>query len=291
MHTLRTEAPSSSAELPIFRIRPSGRWRFLDVSELWAYRELIYFLTWRDIKVRYKQTAIGIVWTIIQPVAMMLVFTLFFGKLAKIPSDGAPYPLFAYAALLPWQLFSRAITESTNSLITDQRLITRVYFPRIIVPTATTLAAMVDFLVSAVLLLVLMAVYRVAPGPQLLWLPFFGLLMLVTTLGVGFWLSALNVEYRDVMYTVPFLNQFWLFITPVVYPSSLVPEKWRPLLGLNPMAGVVEGFRWAFLHTGEAPGATVATSTAVAVGLFVSGIVWFRRRERTFVDTIGSGGH
>lgn len=275
---------------PVFVIRPTKGWRFLDLRELWAYRELIYFLVWRDIKVRYKQTAIGVAWAILQPLAMMVVFTLFFGRLAKLPSEGVPYPLFAYAALLPWQLFSRAISDSTTSLITDQRLITRVYFPRIIVPLATTMAATVDFVIAAGLLVVLMFIYGVTPGAVVVWLPVFVLLMLVTALGVGFWLSALNVEYRDVMYTVPFLNQFWLFLTPVVYPSSLVPEPWRVLYGLNPMVGVVEGFRWALLGIGDGPSPMLTASTLVAVSLFVSGIVWFRSRERTFVDTIGSGG-
>jgi len=279
-----------SEEVPVFEISPPTGWGFLDVRELWAYRELVYFLTWRDIKVRYKQTAIGVAWAVLQPLAMMVVFTLFFGRLAKIPSEGVPYPLFAYAALLPWQLFSRTLSESTNSLVTDQRLITRVYFPRIIVPLATTLAATVDFAISAGLLVALMFIYGVAPGAAVVWLPFFVLLMLITVLGTGFWLSALNVEYRDVMYTMPFLNQFWLFLTPVVYPSSLVPEQWRVLYGLNPMAGVVEGFRWALLGVGEGPSPMLAASALVAVSLFVSGIIWFHRREQTFVDAVGSGG-
>ena len=275
---------------PVFVIQRTRGWRFLDLRELWAYRELVYFLIWRDIKVRYKQTAIGVAWAVLQPLAMMVVFTLFFGRLAKLPSEGVPYPLFAYVALLPWQLFSRAISDSTNSLITDQRLITRVYFPRIIVPLATTLAAIVDFAIAACLLIGLMSFYGVTPGPAVVWLPVFVLLMLVTALGVGFWLSALNVEYRDVMYTLPFLNQFWLFLTPVVYPSSLVPDRWRVLYGLNPMTGVVEGFRWALLGVGQGPSPMVAASALVALSLFASGIVWFRRRERSFVDVIGSGG-
>ena len=281
---------SGTSELPVFIIRPTKGWRFLDLSELWAYRELIYFLTWRDIKVRYKQTAIGVVWAVLQPLAMMIVFTLFFGKLAGIPSEGVPYPLFAYAALLPWQLFSRTLSESTNSLITDQRLITRVYFPRIIVPTATTLAALVDFAIASVLFLVLLAIYGISPGTTIIWLPLFVLLMLITALGVGFWLSALNVEYRDVMYTVPFLTQLWLFLTPVVYPSSLVPEKWQLLYGLNPMVGVVEGFRWTLLGTGNGPSPMLAVSILVSLTLFITGIIWFRWRERTFVDAVGSGG-
>jgi lipopolysaccharide transport system permease protein len=278
------------AETPVFEIYPPTRWAFLDWRELWAYRELIYFLTWRDIKVRYKQTTIGVAWALLQPLAMMTVFTLLFGKLAKLPSEGVPYPLFAFAALLPWQLFSRTISESTNSLVTDQRLITRVYFPRIIVPLATTLAAMADFAIATALLVALMVIYGFFPGTAVLWLPVLVVLMLMTALGVGFWLSALNVEYRDVMYTVPFLNQFWFFVTPVVYSSSLVPEPWRVLYGLNPMVGVVEGFRWALLGVGEGPSPMLAVSTLIAITLFVSGIAWFHRREHTFVDAIGSGG-
>ena len=276
--------------LPVFKIRPTSRWRFLDVRELWSYRELIYFLTWRDVKVRYKQTAIGCVWAILQPLAMMVVFTLFFGQLAGVPSDGVPYPLFAFAALLPWQLFSRALTESTNSLVTDQRLITRVYFPRIIVPISTTLAGLVDFAIASGLLVVLMLYYGVMPSAQVVWIPLFVLLMLITSLGIGFWLSVLNVEYRDLRYVVPFITQFWLFVTPVVYPSSLVPEQWQLLYGLNPMVGVIDGFRWALLGTGGGPSMMLGVSTLVAIVLFVSGIVWFRARERTMVDALGSGG-
>jgi lipopolysaccharide transport system permease protein len=221
---------------------------------------------------------------------MMVIFTVFFGRLAKIPSEGIPYPLFAYAALLPWQLFSRTITESTNSLVADQRLITRVYFPRIIVPISTTIAAVVDFVIAAGLLLVLMLIYGVVPGAAVVWLPAFVLLMIVTALGVGFWLSALNVEYRDVAYTIPFLNQFWFFLTPVVYPSSLVPERWQVLYGLNPMVGVVEGFRWALLGVGKGPSPMLAVSILIALVLFISGIIWFQRREQSFVDALGSGG-
>ena len=273
----------------MIRIQPANRLQGFDVGELWTYRELIYFLTWRDISVRYKQTAIGVGWVILQPAAMMLAFTLFFGRLARIPSEGVPYPLFAYTALLPWQLFSRAITESTQSLIVDQRLITRVYFPRLIVPIASVLAATVDFVIAAGFLLVLLAAYGVSVTLNLIWLPAFLLLMLVTALGIGFWLSALNVEYRDVMYTIPFLNQFLLFVTPVVYPSALVPARWRVWYGLNPMVGVVEGFRWAILGVGQRPGPMLFVSALVGVVLFASGLIWFRSRERTFVDAIGSG--
>jgi lipopolysaccharide transport system permease protein len=276
--------------VPTFDIYPASGWRLLDLRELWAYRELIYFLTWRDIKVRYKQTALGVAWAIVQPIAMMVVFSFFFGRLAGIPSEGVPYPLFSLAALVPWQLFSRAITDSTNSLVTDQKLITRVYFPRIIVPISTMLAAVIDFLIAGGLLVLLIALYGVQLGPEILWLPGFVLLMLIAALGVGLWLSALNVEYRDVAYTIPFINQFWFFVTPVVYSSTLIPSEWRFLYGLNPMAGVVEGFRWALLGVGEQPGAMIGMSSFIAVLLLISGIVWFRRRERTFVDIIGSGG-
>jgi lipopolysaccharide transport system permease protein len=279
-----------SQELPIFEIRPSSGWRMLDLRELWKHRELICFLTMRDVKVRYKQTAIGILWVLLQPIAMTLVFTLFFGRLAGVDSGNIPYPLFTLAALLPWQLFSRAITESTNSLVTDQRLITRVYFPRIIVPIASTLAALADFLIAFGLLIVAMVAWSAPLRVEIVWLPAFLLLMLATSLGVGFWLSALNVEYRDVMYTVPFLNQFWFFITPVVYSSSVVPKPLRFLYGLNPMVGVVEGFRWALFGVTPNSAGMLFASTAVAAALIVSGTIWFRRRERTFVDAIGSGG-
>lgn len=277
-------------EMPVHIIQRTRGFQLLDLSELWAYRELLYFLAWRDIKVRYKQTAVGVLWSVLQPAAMMVVFTFFFGRLAQIPSQGIPYPVFALVALVPWQLFSKTISESTSSLISDQRLITRVYFPRILIPTANTVAGVVDFLVAAGLLGLVMLWYGITPGVEVVWLPVFLILLLATALGAGYWLSALNVEFRDVAYVVPFLNQFWLFITPVVYPASLVPEKWRPIYGLNPMVGVIEGFRWALLGVGEGPSPTLFVSAAVALTLFVTGIMWFRRRERTFVDTIGSGG-
>jgi lipopolysaccharide transport system permease protein len=284
------ESRSDSQEVPCFEIRPTTGWLSLNIRELWAYRELVYFLTWRDIKVRYKQTAIGVAWAVLQPLAMMAVFTILFGKLANIPSEGVPYPLFAYAALLPWQLFSRTISESTSSLVTDQRLITRVYFPRIIVPLSTTLAAMADFGIASGLLVVLMFVYGAIPGAALIWLPAFILLMVITALGIGFWLAALNVEYRDVMYTIPFIIQFWFFVTPIAYPSSLVPERWQILYGLNPMVGVVEGVRWALLGVGQGPSLMLAVSVLIGVILFISGIIWFQRREENFIDALGAGG-
>jgi lipopolysaccharide transport system permease protein len=274
----------------VIRISPSGALRFLNLPELWRYRELLFFLVWRDVMVRYKQTAIGMLWVVLQPVAMVAVFTLFFGRLAKIPSDNIPYPLFAFAALLPWQVFSRAVTESANSLVTDQRLISRIYFPRIIVPTTSVMAALVDFSVAFIVFLGIMAWYGFMPGLHILYLPLFLLLMLLTALGVGYWLSALNIEYRDVAQVLPFLSQFWMFLTPVVYSSTLVPERWRVLYALNPMVGVVEGFRWSLLGVGPGPSTMLAASGAVALAIFISGIFWFRSRERTFADAVGSGG-
>jgi homopolymeric O-antigen transport system permease protein len=272
------------------RIQPSRGWAALNLAELWQYRELIYFLAWRDVKVRYKQTIIGVAWVLLQPLAMMAVFWLLFGRMAKLPSDGAPYPLFVLTALLPWQFFSRVISESTNSLITDQRLITRVYFPRLVVPIATGLTALVDFSLAMCLVAVLMMIFEVVPGSAILFLPLVVVLMLAAALGVGFWLSALNVEYRDVMHAVPFLVQFWFFVTPVVYSTSLLPEQWRFLYGLNPMTAVVEGFRWCLLGAGPRMSYVSFVSASVAIALFFSGMIWFRRRERSFVDSLGSGG-
>lgn len=281
---------SEAAAKQVTHIRPARGLRFLDLRELWEYRELLYFLTWRDIKVRYKQTAIGVLWAVLQPVAMMIVFTVFLGRLAGIPSDGAPYPLFAFAGLLTWTLFAKTISESTNSLVTDQRLITRVYFPRILVPSATTLSALADLLIGSLLLAGMMAYYGFAPKITILLVPIFIVLMVITALGMGFWLSALNLQYRDVRYALPFLTQFLLFLTPVVYPASLVPEAWRVLYALNPMAAAVEGFRWSVLGVGEGPSAIMFVSASVGIALFITGIFWFRSRERHFADLVGSGG-
>ena len=276
--------------VPEFDIRPRRGLQLVNLSELWAYRELVYFLTWRDVKVRYKQTAIGVLWALLQPAAMMVVATLVFGRLAGLSSEGIPYPLFALTGLLPWQFFSRTLSESTNSLVTDQRLISRVYFPRVIIPAATSLAAMLDFLISSVLLFGVLAYFGVIPGTAVIWLPPLVILMLVASLGVGFWLSALNIEFRDVAYTIPFLTQLWFFATPVVYSSGQIPTNWKVFYALNPMVGVVEGFRWTLLDTPEAPLLVLAVSSVTAAAVFVSGLVWFRHRERTFVDVIGSGG-
>lgn len=273
-------------ELPTFFIRPASSWSSIGLKELWEYRELLYFLVWRDVKVRYKQTALGAAWAIIQPVMMMVVFSLFFGYLAKVPSDGIPYPIFTFCALLPWQLFAHALTESSNSLVANERLITKVYFPRLIVPIAAVLGGLVDFAVAFVILLVMMVYYGIVPTWAIVTLPGFILLAVMTALGVGLWLSALNVQYRDVRYTIGFLIQFWLFATPVAYSSSIVPESWRPLYGLNPMAGVVEGFRWALLGKSEPPGALLAVSVTVVILLLVGGLYYFRRMEQEFADVV-----
>ena len=272
----------------IYVIQPIRGWRLLDLRELWAYRELIYFLTWRDIKVRYKQTALGITWVVLQPLALMVIFTLLFGRLAKIPSEGIPYPLFAYAGLLPWQIFSRTLNESTTSLVKDHRLVSKVYFPRMIIPLSVTIAAMLDFVIASGVLFILMVIYGATPGLALMSLPLFILLMFMNAVGIGLWLSALNVQYRDVGYAVPFLTQVLLFVTPVLYPSSLVPAKLRMIYALNPMAGVIGGFRWALLGVGEGFSSTLVVSVAIAVGVFFGGVVWFRAKEKGFVDILGA---
>ena len=258
----------------------------LDLRELWHYRELLYFLTWRDVKVRYKQTVLGAAWAVIQPVFMMVVFSLFFGRLAHVSSDGIPYPIFVYCALLPWQLFAHALTESSNSLVASERLITKVYFPRLVVPISAVLGGLIDFAIAFVILLLMMAYYGIAPTRAVLALPALVLFAIMTALAVGLWLSALNVKYRDVRYTINFLIQFWLFATPVAYSSSIVPEKWRALYGLNPMAGVVEGFRWALLGKANPPGALLAVSLAVVVLLTIGGLYYFRTMEQQFADVV-----
>ena len=275
----------NSKPLVLF-IRPERGLASLNLKELWAYRELLYFLMWRDVKVRYKQTVLGAAWAIIQPLLMMVVFTLFFGKLVGVPSDGSPYPVFAYCALLPWQLFAHALAESSNSLVANERLITKVYFPRLIVPLAAVFGGLIDFAIAFVILLGLMAYYGIFPTVATFTLPLFVLLALLTALGVGLWFSALNVKYRDVRYTITFVTQLWFFATPIVYPSSIVPERWRALYGLNPMAGVVEGFRWALLGKGEAPGLLLGVSVAMVILILVTGLLYFRRMEATFADLV-----
>ena len=271
---------------PAMIIRPSRGWVSLKLPELWLYRELLYFLVWRDIKVRYKQTALGAAWAIIQPFFTMLVFTLFFGKLANIQSDGIPYALFSYAALVPWTFFANGLSQSADSLVGSANLIKKVYFPRLVVPLAAVLSGVVDFALAFVVLIGMMLYYGIAPTLNVIWLPALLLLALITALGVGLWLSALNVEFRDVRYVVPFLVQLWLFATPIAYPSSLLPEPWRTIYGLNPMAGVVEGFRWALLGTNTAPGPMVLVSALAAAAILVSGAYYFRRMEKTFADVV-----
>ena len=279
-------ASTSEVSLPVTVIRPSRGWMPLNLAELWAYRELLYFLVWRDVKVRYKQAALGVAWVVLQPLFTMVVFSIFFGKLAKVPSDGIPYPVFAYCGLLPWQLFAHAVMESGNSLVNNQHLITKVYFPRLLVPLAAVTAGLVDFGIAFVILLAMMAGFHLMPTGAIVLLPAFVVLALAAALAVGLWLSALNVQYRDVRHTLPFLTQCWLFLTPVVYPSTLVPGAWRMLYGLNPMAGVVEGFRWALLGTARAPGPWLLVSVAMVGALLVSGLYYFRRMERTFADVV-----
>jgi lipopolysaccharide transport system permease protein len=267
-------------------IRPPAGWAALHLADLWEYRELLFFLTWRDIKVRYQQTVLGAAWAIIQPVCTMLVFSLFFGKLARVPSDGIPYPIFSYAALVPWGFFSNALTSSSNSLVTSAHLITKVYFPRLVVPISSVLAGAVDTALAFLVLLAMMWGYGRVPTINVMWLPALMLLAVVTALGVGLWLSALNVRFRDVRHVVPFLTQFWLFATPVAYPSSMLSEPWRALYSLNPMVGVVDGFRWALLGTTGAPGVGLAVSSLAALVLLVSGAYYFRRVETSFADII-----
>ncbi|MBN1286722.1 MAG: ABC transporter permease [Anaerolineae bacterium] len=271
---------------PLTLIRPTRGWVNLGLYDLWQYRELLYFLTWRDIKVRYKQTVIGAAWAIIQPFFTMIVFSLFFGRLAEIPSDGLPYPAFAFAALVPWQFFANALTQSSNSLVDNANLIRKVYFPRLVIPMSSVIAGGVDFALAFLTLLALMLFYGIAPTANIVWLPLLLLLALVTALGVGLWLSAMNVQFRDVRYTIPFITQFWMFATPIAYPSSLLEEPWRTLYGLNPMVGVVEGFRWALLGVDTAPGPVVLVSALAAVLLLLGGAFYFRRMERTFADVV-----
>jgi len=281
-----SNALNSKSDLPVVLIKPSKGWVSLNLRALWDYRELLYFLTWRDIKVRYKQTALGAAWAILQPLATMLIFSLFFGRLVKVPSDGIPYPLFAFAALVPWTFFANGLNQSSNSLIASANLLKKVYFPRLAIPVATVLAGVVDFVLSFVVLLMLIAYYRVTPTINIVWTPLLLALAFVTSLGVGLWMSALNVKYRDVRYVVPFMIQIWLFATPVAYPSSLLSQPWRTIYGLNPMVGVVEGFRWALLGSNTAPGLMVAASALAALLILVTGAFYFRYMEKTFADVV-----
>jgi lipopolysaccharide transport system permease protein len=267
-------------------IRPGSGWMRLNLRDLWQFHELLYFLVWRDIKVRYKQTILGIAWVVLQPSLITLAFSIFFGRLARVPSDDIPYPLFAFSGLLLWQLFAYVLANAANSLIANERLITKVYFPRLIIPLSAAVSNLIDFAFGLIVLLVLMAYFSFTPTLALCAVPGFIAMVVASALGVGLWLAALNVKYRDVHYILPFVTQFWFFMSPVAYPSSLVPEKWRLLYGLNPMAGAVEGFRWALLGKSAAPGAWLAVSMLVSIGLLVGALYYFRGAEKTFADLV-----
>jgi lipopolysaccharide transport system permease protein len=273
-------------QVPEVLVAPPKPRESLDLPQLWEYRELLYFLAWRDVKVRYKQTMLGATWAFIQPFMTMVVFSVFLGRLAGVPSEGVPYPIFTYAALVPWTFFSNGVTQSTNSLVNNANLLKKVYFPRVVIPFAALFSSGVDFVPAFVVLLGMMLVYGIVPTANIIWLPLLFVLAFVTAVGVSLWLSATNVQFRDVRYLVPFLMQLWLFATPVAYPSSLVPEPWRILYAMNPMVGVVEGFRWALLNTSPAPGPMVLVSSIVALVLLVSGTLYFRRMEDTFADRV-----
>ena len=271
---------------PDLIIEPQRGWTSLKLGELWEYRELLYFLAWRDIKVRYKEAALGASWAILQPLLTMLIFSLFFGRLAKVPSDGIPYPLFSFTALVPWTFFVMAVQQSSNSVVGSANLISKVYFPRLAIPVATVLAAMVDFGISFVVLLGMMIYYRRMPTVHALYVPFFVLLAFLASLGVGLWLSALNVKYRDIRYVVPFLLQFWMFASPIVYPTSMLPARWRTLYALNPMVGVVDGMRWSLLGTNTAPGPVIAVSAVTTLLFALGGAMYFRKMENRFADIV-----
>ena len=273
-------------ELPVLFIKPSRGWVLPQIRDIWAYRELLYFLVWRDLKVRYKQTVLGILWAIIQPFFLMVIFSIFFGKLGKIPSEGIPYPIFAYAALLPWSYFAQSLNACSESLVGNSHLITKVYFPRLIIPISSVLSGLVNFGISFSILLVMMFYYQIFPTLSVLLLPFLILIAMATALGAGLWLSALNVQYRDIRYAISFLVQFWFFATPVVYPSSLVPDRFRLFYSLNPMVGIIEGFRGALLGKGQIMGSMFTVSLIVIAFLLISGTLYFRRMEKGFADVV-----
>jgi lipopolysaccharide transport system permease protein len=268
-------------------IKPSKGLAALNLRDLWIYRELVFFMVWRDVKVKYKQTLLGMAWAVIQPIMTMLVFTFLFDRVAKLPTDGIPYPVFSFTALLPWGLFIVALNQGSRSLVAHNNMVTKIYFPRLILPMSSVFAGLVDFAIAFVILIVLMIYFQVTPAYHLLWtLPLFLLLAIVTALGVALWLSAINVKYRDVNHALPFLTQFWLFVTPVAYSASVISEKWQLLYSINPMAGVVNGFRWALLGTGNGPDAALWVSVAISILIFISGLFYFRSMEKTFADTI-----
>jgi lipopolysaccharide transport system permease protein len=277
---------STSATAPVTLIRARYRWFEVNLRELWEYRELLYFLVWRDLKVRYKQTLIGVAWAVIQPLFTMIVFSIFFGRLAGLPSDGLPHPIFYYTALLPWTYFANALSQASNSIVAHQQVITKVYFARVLLPISAVLSGLADFAVATAILFVMMFAYGIVPTWKVLWVLPLILLVIVTAVAVSLWLSALNALYRDVRYAVPFLLQFWMFASPVAYPASLVPEQWRWLYGINPMAGVIEGFRWALTGAGPGPGPMMAVSVVVVLIVLVAGFFYFQRMERTVADVV-----
>jgi lipopolysaccharide transport system permease protein len=288
---IESPATPNTSPLPVdkalvIRIEAAKAWPSLKLGELWGARELVYFLIWRDIKVRYKQTVLGASWAIIQPLFTMLLFSLFFGRLARVPSDGIPYPLFSFTALVPWTYFANGLNQASNSLVSNSSLIKKVYFPRLAIPIAKVLSALVDFGLAFILLLGMTFYYGLHPTVRMLWVPLFLLLAMVTALGAAFWLSAMNVSIRDVEHALPFLTQMWLFATPIAYPSSLLSQPWRTLYGINPMVGVVEGFRWALVGANTTPGPMLVVSSLVAASMLVSGAFWFRRLEKTFADVL-----
>ena len=274
------------APVPTTIVQPRRAFWNLELRELWEYRELLFFLVWRDVKVRYKQTALGVAWAVLQPLLATLIFSIFFGRLARMPSDGVPYPVFAYVAMVPWQYFANALTESSNSLVASQNVIKKVYFPRLIIPLGSVIAGLVDFCFAFIVLIGMMYHYGIAPSRSIFLFPVFLLLAIATALAAGLWLSALNVQFRDVKHTIPFLTQFWMFMTPVVYPASLVPPRWRMLYGLNPMAGVVDGFRWSILGKAGHPGPMIWVSAAAVVILLAGGFLYFRKMETSFADIV-----
>jgi lipopolysaccharide transport system permease protein len=283
---LSIEIAAAEAPRPFVRVQPSRGWTSLGLADLWTYRELVYFLTWRDVKVRYKQTVLGVAWAVLQPVLTTLIFSLFFGRLAGIPSDGVPYPIFALAGLVPWTFFANGLTQASNSLVGNANLITKVYFPRLIVPIAAVLSGVIDVLLACLVLVAMMAYYQIAPSAQVIWLPAILLLVLIVALGTGLWFSAMNVQFRDVRYTVPFLTQLWMLATPIAYPSSMLHQPWRTVFAINPMVGAVEGVRWAVFAGTAPPIAQIVVSFSTAAVVLVSGALYFRRMERTFADVV-----
>lgn len=271
---------------PTYKIQPTKGWVKINFKEMWSYRELLYFLTWKEVKVRYQQTVMGLAWAIMQPAFSMIIFTIFFGRLAKMPSDGIPYPLFSYTALLPWTLFTSGVTKSANSLVGESSLLKKVYLPRLFLPLAKNIACLVDFSLAFIILVGLFFYYDVSLSVKIFWLPLFVFLAFVTSLGVGLLLSALNAQFRDVQYIIPFFIQMWLFITPVVYPTSMLPDSFKLFYALNPMVGVVDGFRWALLGVGEGPGLTMFTSFSVTCVICVVGLYYFNVMEKTFADVV-----